>query len=290
MSDSSQMIMQQVNKFYENHPFPGFDLRKYSYRDDLKRKASWFGHLIDDQIPYDSHILDAGCGTGQLATFLAAKGRTVTGIDYSQHSLDKAQQLADRMGIDTVRFQRMNILDLDLPDNQFDLVLSMGVLHHTSDPIGGFRQLVRVTRPGGFLFIGLYHPIGRFPVNTRRCIRRHFPHDNIEQAAVTRQLVGDIADVEKTESWLADQYHHPHESTHSVGEVLHWFRDSGIEYVNSLPPIEWFRQTRKNTKLFKTPPVAEWRRRAPARWWVEFKWLFTLRDNGGYFTLIGRKQ
>jgi SAM-dependent methyltransferase len=44
---------------------------------------------------------------------------------------------------------------LDLADNAFDYAYSVGVLHHTGDPLLGFRHLVRVTKPGGIVIVSL---------------------------------------------------------------------------------------------------------------------------------------
>ena len=290
MNKSSQQILQEVNQFYEAHPFPGFDLRKYSYRDDLRRQASWFGKLLDDQIPYDSHIVDVGCGTAQLAIFLALKDRHVLGADYSQSSLEKAEALKNRLGLKSVEFKRMDVLELNLAKESFDYTLCLGVLHHTSDPYLGFKNLVRITRPKGYVLLGLYNPIGRFPVKLRRAIKRIFRRSRIEKDAIQRQLVVDDEDIEKTESWLADQYYHPHESTHMIGEVLKWFATNGIDYVNSIPPIEWFRSMKKNARVFKQTQVRAWRRSRWARFLVQLKWLWSLRHSGGYFIIVGQKQ
>ncbi len=290
MHEPSQQILEEVNQFYEAHPFPGFDLRKYSYRDDLRRKASWFGKLLDDQIPYNVHIIDVGCGTGQLANYLALKDRHVFGVDYSQLSLDKAKKLKERLRIRTAAFEKMNVLELNVPGESFDYALCLGVLHHTSDPYHGFQNLARITRPGGYLMIGLYNPIGRFPVKLRRAIKGIFRRSQIQEEAIRRQLVVDDSDVEKTESWLADQYHHPHESTHTVGEVLTWFAANGVDYVNSIPPIEWFRSTRDSPRIFERTTISAWRWSRLPRSLVQLKWLVSLRDNGGYYIIVGQKR
>ena len=48
-----------------------------------------------------------------------------------------------------------SVLELSLPDGEFDFVHCAGVLHHTRDPHKGFEELVRVTRPGGRVFISV---------------------------------------------------------------------------------------------------------------------------------------
>ena len=45
----------------------------------------------------------------------------------------------------------------DVPGTiQFDVVLCNGVLHHTSDPYGGYRGIARLVKPGGLIVVGLY--------------------------------------------------------------------------------------------------------------------------------------
>src|SRR3972149_179157 len=201
-STNGERILHTVNRFYEETPFPGFDLAKYRTKDDLVRQASWWAHKLDAEIPFDADVIDVGCGTGQLARLLGHKGRRVVGVDYSQHSLDLATSLRDKFHLSNVRFQRENILELSLPDGSFDYVFCNGVLHHTSDPYGGFQHLVRIARPGAFLLVGMEN------------------------------------DPEKVRTWWADQYEHPHESTHTVDEVLGWFARNGVSYVSSFPKAE----------------------------------------------------
>ena len=288
--NNAENIIKTVNEFYEENPFPGFDITKYSYGEDLFEQASWFGKLLDDQIPYDARILDGGCGTGQLASFLALRGRKILAIDYSQKSLLKAMALKERLGIKSVEFQRMNILQPQLPIEEFDVVMSMGVLHHTPDPYLGFQNLVKSCKTGGKIILGLYNTWGRMPVHCRRKIKKILHKSQVQNKAVSRQLVGDTGDIEKTETWLADQYEHPHESSHSITQVLDWFAKNNIDYINSIPPFELFRRSRKNYKLFEKPQVQRWRRGGLAVFLTQLGWIVSLRDNGGYFISIGQKR
>src|SRR5262245_45906611 len=97
-------VLRVVNEFYEANPFPGFDPGKYETRADLARRASWYAQRLDAEIPFDASVVDVGCGTGQLACFLASKGRRVLGVDYSQRSLALAQALKENLALGTVEF------------------------------------------------------------------------------------------------------------------------------------------------------------------------------------------
>jgi SAM-dependent methyltransferase len=289
-SAESERVLGTVNVFYETNPFPGFDLAKYKTREDLVRQASWWPQKLDAEIPYDADVIDIGCGTGQLACLLGLKGRRVTGVDYSQHSLQLATSLRDKLNLTSVQFQRENILELSLPDASFDYVFCNGVLHHTSDPYSGFQHLVRIARPGAFIVVGLYNSYGRLMLRLRRrLVRWQMRFDpTAKDRALKKQLVRMENDAEKRRTWWADQYEHPHESCHTVDEVLGWFARHGVSYVSSFPKIEIFSASDVE-KIFKP-------RRAPALFnnalshrLVQTAWVFTQNDGGGYFVIVGRK-
>jgi len=283
-------VLRVVNEFYEANPFPGFDPGKYETRADLARRASWYAQRIDAEIPFDASVVDVGCGTGQLACFLASKGRRVLGVDYSQHSLDLAQLLKERLALPTVEFRRRNLLDWDLPDEAFDFVFCNGVLHHTSDPYRGFRNLVRLVRPGGRLVVGLYNRYGRLMLLVRRRVVSLLSRVDSEakNRAIQKQLVVNDSDEFKRHTWYADQYEHPHESTHTVGEALGWFRENQIEYVSSFPSIELFGSGSK--RIFRPREVAAWRSGGAAHLLVQLGWILSQNAGGGYFVLVGQKR
>ena len=60
--------------------------------------------------------------------------------------------LANEIGMDSTIVEG-DLFSLPFADASFDVVISQGVLHHTSDPWRGFAELVRVCKPGGFIDI-----------------------------------------------------------------------------------------------------------------------------------------
>ena len=282
-------VLVAVNEFYEANPFPGFDPGKYETRADLVTRASWYARRVDAEIPFDASVIDVGCGTGQLACFLALKGRRVLGVDYSQRSLALAQELKRRLALRSVDFRRENILAWELPAQSFDYVFCNGVLHHTSDPYGGFQNLVKITKPGGLVIVGLYNRYGRLMLGVRRRVVKLLSlfDARAKDRAIEKQLVALDADEEKRRTWYADQYEHPHESTHTVAEVLEWFRANGLEYVSSFPKIEAFGSMPK--RIFRKREVAGWRSGPLANLLVQLTWILTQNAGGGYFVLVGRK-
>lgn len=110
--------------------------------------------------------LDAGCGTGDSAIFLAEQLRSVegsvVGFDLSEASLAIARERAQRRGLDNVTFIRGRIEELPaLGLDPFDFIVSFGVLHHLPDPDSGLRALRQVLGPKGGLALMVYGEFGR---------------------------------------------------------------------------------------------------------------------------------
>jgi arsenite methyltransferase len=126
-------------------------------------------------------VLDLGCGRG-LMTIGAAKrlksGR-VTGVDVwnpqelSGNSIDVAKTNARTEGVaDRVRFETCDLRKLVFPENNFDVVLSAGAIHHLSEcdwQDQAVREMFRVLKPGGRVLIFDTVHTGRYAHVLREC-------------------------------------------------------------------------------------------------------------------------
>jgi SAM-dependent methyltransferase len=106
----------------------------------------------------DKHVLDAGCGTGRHAYFAAHYGaRDVFALDLSAAVEAARVNLAE---LDNVHVVQGDLLRLpfrsEQPEDGFEFVYSIGVLHHLPDPRAGFMSLVRCLRPGGTIAVWVY--------------------------------------------------------------------------------------------------------------------------------------
>ena len=98
-------------------------------------------------------VLDVGSGPGTITADLAAlvaPGR-VTAVEVTESALDLARAEAGRRGLDTVDFVVADVLDLDLPDDGYDVVHAHQVLQHLGDPVRALREMRRVAVPGGLV-------------------------------------------------------------------------------------------------------------------------------------------
>jgi SAM-dependent methyltransferase len=129
--------------------------------------------------------LDVGCGTGLLASRLAAAGYEMTGVDPSEGMLEVLRARAPKM-----RAVTASGTSLPFPDDSFDLVLTVAVLHHIADP-DDVRQtlgeMVRVARPSGRILVWDHNPRNPYwgPLMAR------VPQDPGEERLVSEEEVVD---------------------------------------------------------------------------------------------------
>jgi ubiquinone/menaquinone biosynthesis C-methylase UbiE len=99
-----------------------------------------------------ARVLDAGTGPGRLPVEIAAAlpHLRLDGVDLSPQMIEHARH---RPGADTVTFTAADVSDLPFPDATFDLIVSSISQHHWAVPEQGVRELRRVLRPGGRLWI-----------------------------------------------------------------------------------------------------------------------------------------
>ena len=209
--------------------------------------------------------------------------RTVIGSDLCLNSLRLAEEFRTRHGLRRARFAQMNLFRPAFHDETFDYVLANGVLHHTSDPRGGFRSIARLVKPGGYIVIGLYNRYGRLLLDARRVMFRLTGNrfKNLDPYLRSEPL-----SKAKRDAWFADQYLHPHESKHTLGEVLDWFGEAGIDFVNAIPkPTPW-EPFVEGERLFEPCSPGTRLDRALA----QGKSFFTGSREGGFFIVIGRRR
>lgn len=95
-------------------------------------------------------VVDAGCGTGRLAARLVASGHEVLGLEPTPSMADaaSARWMADRFEL-----QRAGIEDAVVEPGSADLVMAMGSVQFTADPIASVRRMAHWVRPGGHLLV-----------------------------------------------------------------------------------------------------------------------------------------
>ncbi len=276
--DQSPLTLKQ-SEFYNDVKFPNYD-----DIDDFgslleKSQKSIFVNKLDNEIPYHSNVLEAGCGTGQLSIALSRYGRKIHSIDLSKGSLIEAKKFIDKNDIKNVHLSRMNIFNLCFPKDYFDVIISNGVLHHTHDAKLAFNKLSEHLKPNGIIIIGLYHKYGRIVQNIRQYLIKKF---GTKMKFIDKRFSENISDNKKY-AWFKDQYQNPHETKHTYHEIINWFMKNNIKFINSIPF-----NFDSNDKIFNKKPILNKFDLS----FKEFSLMFHTRQiyEGGFFVMIGKKQ
>ncbi len=105
----------------------------------------------------DTSWLDAGCGTGTLARWLAEQGCQVEAVDAAPEMLRVAQEVASEVSrLLPITFRQVETIEaLPFPANSFDGILCSSVLEYVSNPGTCLDELGRVLRPNGVLLISV---------------------------------------------------------------------------------------------------------------------------------------
>jgi ubiquinone/menaquinone biosynthesis C-methylase UbiE len=101
-------------------------------------------------------VLDVGCGNGWVLSHFARHGAVTVGVDITEAGVELCRTRFKNQKLKG-DFVVGNAEALPFPDNSFDVVSCMGVVHHTSNPQKAVSELFRVLKPGGRLLFMIYH-------------------------------------------------------------------------------------------------------------------------------------
>jgi SAM-dependent methyltransferase len=197
-------------------------------------------------------VLDAGCGGGRYTLLAARQGARVVGVDLSD-AVEKAAALCEgRADVDIVQ---ADLLSLPLAEAAFDLVFSIGVLHHSPDPRRAFAQVAARVAPGGRLAVWLYRrntPPQEWLNSALRTLTTRLPARVLEPLCAGLGALGSVPVLNRTLNKVANFSNHPdwtlrvcdnfdwyaprYQSHHTVDEVKSWFTDEGFDDLVVLPP------------------------------------------------------
>jgi tetratricopeptide (TPR) repeat protein/SAM-dependent methyltransferase len=174
LTEIDNEVSQQVREQYEENPYPRWVKAPSGVRaipiDDLLRQQFPFAPFKPLGKTDAVDILIAGCGTGQhpIRTAQEVQGARVLAVDLSLASLCYAQRKTSEIGLKNIEYAQADIMKLGAIDRRFDLIESVGVLHHLAEPMAGWRVLVSLLRSGGLMRLGFYSEAARRNVVSAR--------------------------------------------------------------------------------------------------------------------------
>jgi tetratricopeptide (TPR) repeat protein/2-polyprenyl-3-methyl-5-hydroxy-6-metoxy-1,4-benzoquinol methylase len=167
-------VSHRVRQQYEENPYPRW------IKLPAAEKARSLDGYLRHQFPFasfhalnkrsDLDILIAGCGTGQesIETAQQFPEARVLAVDLSLSSLCYAQRKSNEHGLKNIEYAQGDITQLGSIGRRFDIIVSVGVLHHLADPMAGWRELLSLLQPGGLMLLGFYSESARQAVVAAR--------------------------------------------------------------------------------------------------------------------------
>jgi uncharacterized protein YbaR (Trm112 family) len=191
-------------------------------------------------------VLDAGVGAGRYAEVMTRWGAEVVGVDLTRAVDAAALNLEQRP---TAHLVQADIFALPFRDETFDIVYSIGVLHHTPNTAAAFRCVAAMVKKGGQLAVYVYQAAGLMrsvsdalrTVTTRLprpvvyygsliAVPLHYVHRLPAIGRVSQVLLPTIDHPRWQSRWLDtfDWYTPRYQWKHRYPEVIRWFRAAGF--------------------------------------------------------------
>ncbi|MDJ0682735.1 MAG: class I SAM-dependent methyltransferase [Xenococcaceae cyanobacterium MO_167.B52] len=267
MMPNSQEVNNAVAKLYNTYPFPPDPLT-----DDTPPGYNWRWNWIaaynfcTGRKPsrQDIRILDAGCGTGSSTDYLIHLNpkAEVVAIDISEKALEVAQERCNRSGViakhkKPVTFKQLRLEEASQLSGEFDLINSVGVLHHLPDPITGIQELAKKLASGGIFHIFVYAELGRWEITLMQkaiaLLQGNKRGDYKDGVKVGRDIFANLPEKnrllkQEKERWalenhrdeaFADMYVHPQEIDYNIETLFQLIDASGLEFVGFSNPQYW---------------------------------------------------
>lgn len=138
----------------------GDEWNLYQYSENDKENKKIFDQYFDI-FPWDQDnlsefdCLDIGCGTGRWSKILSSKVKSINLLDPSDKALNIAKK--NLKGVTNVKFTNEKFDDVNLKNESFDFIFSLGVLHHMKNIDKQIIKINRLLREGGLTLIYLYY-------------------------------------------------------------------------------------------------------------------------------------
>lgn len=242
-------VSEAVRDQYEDNPYPRWvkmQMREQPMRFNAELRCALpfarFAPMSDDSAP---EVLVAGCGTGRDAIFVARRflGARVLAIDLSLDSVSYAMRKTRELGVPNIEYAQADILALGEIADTFNIIHSVGVLHHLADPFKGWRILLSRLRPGGFMCLGLYSQIARRPILKARefIAARGYartPDDirRFRQDVIAGETAAEVQLLSKSRAFYSlsdcrDLAFHVQEQQVTLGQIESFLNEQGLRFI-----------------------------------------------------------
>ncbi len=232
---------------YESNPYPVWQRLTIQQPESISKIISKVTSNLDKinlafTLPV---ILIAGCGTGSHAIQSAMRinQKSMLAIDLSRRSLAFAKRKAIEYGLEHIDFRQVDILQIANIGKTFDVIESVGVLHHMQNPLTGLQSLVDVLKPGGLMNLGFYSKQGRRYIIKAKSIYDtpdcHLSDDEIRQIRLQVMQSNDdnlIKNITAFKDFYSlhdcrDMIFHENENNYNLDEIAVMLDSANLDFI-----------------------------------------------------------
>ena len=216
------------------------DVARILAEEEICMEPAWFR---------DKEVLDAGCGNGRWTYGLLKLGSRVTALDASENACRGVRhQFLNEPRLEVVQADLLALPE-QITRRRFDLVFSWGVLHHTGDTGLALKNLCRLVKPDGIVYVYLYGQESyswptRLKIGMARSLLLPF------SPPVKNKILSYLYSAERVHNKF-DLLSPPINDRLTEGQVKEWFQEAGFDQTL---------RTVQHTELF----LKAWRSESPA--------------------------
>jgi len=247
ISEFKNKISKEVRNQYEKNPYPRWRYCNQLYAVNLEHDLNY--QIRPNKVNFKKNsekidILLAGCGTGKhLINIGKYENSNILAVDLSLASIAYAKRKVKEFNYHNIQFLHADILDLNNLEQKFDVIESVGTLHHMENPTEGLKSLLEVLKPNGVLKLGLYSELAREEIVSLIEIikNRNFEPDIIGIRAIREFILSQnkssnlynsifTQDFYST-SRIRDLLFHVQEHRFTIPTLIKIFRDFNLEFI-----------------------------------------------------------
>ena len=247
ISEFKNKISKEVREQYEKNPYPRWRYCNQLYAVNHEHDLNY--QIRPNKVNFEKksekiNILLAGCGTGKhLINIGKYENSNILAVDLSLASIAYAKRKVKEFNYNNIQFLHADILDLNNLEQKFDVIESVGTLHHMENPTEGLKSLLEVLKPNGVLKLGLYSELAREEIVSLIEIikKRNFEPDIIGIRAIREFILSQnkssnlynsifTQDFYST-SRIRDLLFHVQEHRFTIPTLIKIFRDFNLEFV-----------------------------------------------------------